>query len=226
MYQLAKFTFTRSRKAKVGPASVLLLHGDGADGSTTIIDSSASAHTMTAGGNAQIDTAQSKFGGASILFDGTGDYITGDGSADFTFGTGDFTIDMWVRPNSVSGFPYIIALGNSANLVIYISGSKFVFHAVGGDRIIATTTLSTATWYHVAVTRSAGNSRLFVNGTQEGSTFSDSHDYDNTSNRPVIGINPNLSTLPFDGWIDELRILKGLAAWTANFTPATSAYSG
>ena len=74
---------------------VLLLHMGGTDGSTTFTDEK--GHTVTANGDAQIDTAQSKFGGASALFDGSGDYLSVADSADFEFGSSDFTIDGWVR---------------------------------------------------------------------------------------------------------------------------------
>ena len=77
----------------------VLLQFNGADASTTITDVNAggSAHTWTANGNAQIDTAQSKFGGASLLCDGTGDYVTTPDHADFTLGSSDFTIDCWFQ---------------------------------------------------------------------------------------------------------------------------------
>ncbi|MEJ0012775.1 MAG: hypothetical protein WDM94_09155 [Bauldia sp.] len=65
---------------------------------TTFVDSSASGRTITANGNAQVDTAQAKFGGASALFDGAGDYLTVPASADFNFGTGDFTVETLIEP--------------------------------------------------------------------------------------------------------------------------------
>ena len=76
---------------------VLLLHMDGTDGSTTFTDSSSYARAMTAAGNAQIDTAEFKFGTASGLFDGTGDSVQTPNGADFQF-LGDFTVEAWVRP--------------------------------------------------------------------------------------------------------------------------------
>jgi len=81
----------------------LLLHCDAADASTTFTDSSAAGHNFTAAGNAQIDTAQFKFGTSSALFDGTGDYINdATGSSDFAFGTGDFAVDFWVRRENMT----------------------------------------------------------------------------------------------------------------------------
>ena len=78
----------------------LLLHGDGTNGSTTIVDSSSSTKAVTAFGDAQISTAQSKFGGASIAFDGNGDYLTIPPSAKFEFGTDPFTVEFWIYPTT------------------------------------------------------------------------------------------------------------------------------
>ena len=114
----------------------LLLHCDGADGSTTFIDS-ATGKTITASGNAQIDTAQYKFGGASGLFDGTNDFLYTPNHADFTFGTGDFTIDFWVRlaainvqyvfydnrPSSTNGLYISIAILNTNVLFFYTNSA-------------------------------------------------------------------------------------------------------
>ena len=91
------------KDASVGAQTVLLLHCDGTDASTTFTDSSSPAKTVTAVGDAQLDTAQFKFGTASGLFDGTGDELTVTDHADFDFGTGDFTIEFFVRFNSVTG---------------------------------------------------------------------------------------------------------------------------
>jgi hypothetical protein len=77
----------------------LLLHGDGTNGSTTIVDSSPSPKTVTAVGDAQISTAQSKFGGASIAFDGNGDYLDASSSNQYAIGTEDFTVEGWVYFN-------------------------------------------------------------------------------------------------------------------------------
>ena len=141
----------------------LLLHFDGVDGTAISTDYSDSGHTVTSSGNVQHDTAQSKFGGCSALFDGSGDYLTITGTiADFQFGTGDFTIDCWVRFNTVPGFqvlfdtrpatnPFILSLNPSSNIT-------------NESTITSTTTFTTATWYHIAFTRQSGFSRLFVNG--------------------------------------------------------------
>ena len=90
--------FSSSGGGGIDSDTVLMLHGNGTDGSTTFTDSSLTTpHTPVAVGNAQIDTAQSKFGGASIYFDGSGDALTIPNDGDFTFGSDDLTVDFWVR---------------------------------------------------------------------------------------------------------------------------------
>ena len=82
----------------------LLLHCNGSDGSTAFTDSSSNAHSITASGDAQIDTAQSKFGGASGLFDGAGDWLTCPSHSSLNLQTGDFTLECWIRPSALSSY--------------------------------------------------------------------------------------------------------------------------
>lgn len=214
--------------------TTLLLHCDGADASTTFTDSAiggAAPHTVTANGNAQIDTAESKFGGAAALFDGAGDYLSLDGSSDFAFGTGDLTVDFWLRLAATGVFHYLYDSRPSATSGLYpslylSSSNVLVYYTNSADRITGTTALTTGAWYHVALARSGTSTKLFLNGTQEGSTYSDSNNYIVGTSRPFIGISGfDLSGSPLNGWIDELRVSKGIARWTANFTPPTAAYS-
>lgn len=211
----------------------LLLHCDGTDGSTSFPDSSSSAHTVTAGGNAQIDTAQFKFGTGSFLGDGS-DYLSLDGSADFTFGTGDFTIDFWVRLASGGAIQTLYdgrpsgSGGGPGYPAIYVSTDNTVRFYQNGDRITGTTALSTGgVWYHVALARSGTSTKLFLNGTQEGSTLSDSTNYlGGSAGRPFLGGNSEApGSFSLNGWMDEIRVSKGIARWTANFTPPSQPYS-
>lgn len=221
-------TFSTDVAVTYDAQTKLLLHCDGADASTVFTDGSAYAHVMTVGGNAQIDTAQSKFGGASALFDGSGDFIFADGSADFAFGTGDFTVEFWVRP--VSAGTFFLWDGRAASPAategtIYMSAGKLMFRNGNTDRITGTTTLAANVWQHVALTRSGTSTRLFLDGVQEGATYTDSTNYTCPANRPFFGIGQDSASGPFNGWLDEIRISKGVARWTANFTPPTGAYS-
>ena len=184
-------------------------------------------------GNAQISTTQSKFGGSSMYFDGTGDYLLLQGGQNFTFGTGDFTIEMWVYVNSGLNTDIVYYDGRPAstnglyNIIYTNSTGKLVYSTNSADRITGTTTLSTGTWYHVALSRSGTSTRLFLNGTQESSTYTDSNSYIVGANRPVIGANGfGLGNAPLNGYIDDLRITKGYARYTANFTAPVGPFNG
>jgi hypothetical protein len=229
---------TPEQKVPVDPlfGSVsLLLHGDGANGSTTIVDSSPSPKTVTAVGNAQISTAQSKFGGASIAFDGTGDYLAAPGGSDFIFGTGDFTIEFWVNssvlttatidPNFVD-FRELATNGQYPAIFYDASDSNLVYYVSANARILGGSLLEN-TWYHIAVARSSGSTKMFVDGVQKGSTYADASNYVCGTNRPTIGaqgFNPDLDIRKLTGYIDDLRITKGVARYTSNFTPPTAPF--
>ncbi len=94
--------------------TVLLLHADGSNGSTVFVDSGSNGKTVTAYGNAQISTAQSKFGGASAYFDGNGDYLSVPSSDDWSFGTEAFTMEAWIRLDDTSTYKSLVGrAGNS-----------------------------------------------------------------------------------------------------------------
>ncbi len=222
-------TATPTITATATPNKVLL-HMDGSDGSTTFTD--ATGRAWTTNGNAQIDTAHHKLGGASGLFDGSGDYLSTADSDDFSFGTGNFTIDAWVRFNSLpaSGFDALIyshKLG-PANRISFklrnVGGVyKWTFDAQTDVGVVPINTEQTATvsagvWYHVAIVRSGNNFMLFQNGQQVGSTVTDTDAVPNIAAPLYIGSAGGEASY-LDGWLDELRVYKGIALWTSNFTP-------
>lgn len=226
-----------------GTDCTLMLHMNGADGSTTFTDSSfTSTKTVTRQGDAQIDTAQYKFGGASGLFDGTGDYLTTPDNADWSLGSGDFTIDAWVRFNALplSGeFQAVVGQWNSSNTddsFIYLLNNttgtyayQFFYTTDGAtyNNSSFTTTPSTGTWYHVAVIRNGANLKGFVDGSQIGATYNISSSALFASGQALtIGADNNASHFyPFNGWMDELRLVKGTAVWTSSFSVPTAEYS-
>lgn len=207
----------------------LLLHFDGANGSTTFTDSSASPKTVARSGDAQISTAQSVFGGSSGLFDGTGDYLTLGGESDFAFGTGDFTIEFFFYSNSLSSLKGLYdsrpnSVVSGAYPTIYTDGTTLRYFVSGGVRISGGT-LTTGVWRHVAVCRASGTTRMFLDGTQVGSNYTDSTNYINGASRPVIGaLGDSLAAGPYNGYIDELRVTKGVARYTAGFTPPAAPF--
>ncbi|MBI4115398.1 MAG: LamG domain-containing protein [Candidatus Omnitrophica bacterium] len=207
----------------IDASAVLMLHANGTDASATFTDSSQTPKTLTANGNAQIDTAQSKFGGASALFDGSGDYLSIPDSADWDFGTGDFTIDFWVRFNTVGTQVFVDR--NAGDIAVRRgSDGTLKFSINGNDQIVsATWSPSVNVWYHIAAVRSGTSAYLFVNGVQLGSTGTSSHNITGTTGM-AVGARGDGYT-PIDGWMDEVRISKGIARWTSNFTPPTGEYT-
>lgn len=202
----------------------LLAHCNGADGSTSFPDSGDTGHTITANGHCQVDTAQSKFGGASALFDGTGDYLSVASHSDFGFGTGDFTIDFWLRLNSFASPVDLFVWGTSdiqCRFNLHTSGGgrlDVFFGGTGGNSV--NHTFSTGTWYHIACTRASGTVKVFVDGTQKDS-FTASGSISTAAIR--FGIYHDGSTFPLNGWMDEIAI-RNEAIWTSGFTPPTEAY--
>lgn len=208
----------------------LWLHADGADESTTFTDSSTNAKTVTAYGGTQLDTAQKKFGTASGLFDGNADYLSLADSDDWDFGTGDYTIDFQVRFNNVSSNRTFFDIGKytSAAGILFEFHSKnrlYLYHNGNGNQTSFSWSPSINTWYHIALVRTSGTVKCFVDGTQVGSDWSNATNIQSGTFGAKIGTYYDGSQDPMNGWIDELRIVKGTAVWTSNFTPPSSAYS-
>lgn len=201
----------------------LLLHCNGANSSTTFLDSSLAPKTVTVSG-AQIVTAQYKFGGASGEFT-TGDYLTVPDSAGFGFGTGDFTIEFWVRAaltgdsnqvvidfrNADAAIPLLIGL-TAAGAVRYYDGATV---RTGGA-------ISANTWTHVAWNRTSNVNRIYVAGSSV-STYTATQDF-GASKGLCIGANVVKTAERFNGHLDDLRITKGFGRYPADFTPPTAPF--
>jgi hypothetical protein len=179
-------------------------------------------------GNAQISTAQSKFGGSSIYFDGSGDWLDIPNQSDLNVGTGDFTIECWInRTSAISGTGFgDVFIGKGSNNIVFdilVSTGVIRFGRYGGaSLLVSTTAVTNNTWYHIAVTRNGTSLRLFVNGTIEASTTSSADFTSTTALR--IGSDPSFGTQIFNGYISNLRITKGIARYNANFTPPTTSF--
>ena len=245
-----RFTFYNSKTGvRSNPTSVftvdgdeytkLLLHCEGADASTTFTDDSPVGHAVTENDNAQIDTAQKKFDSASGLFDGTGDYLSVANHPDWNFGSGEFTFDAWVRfanlptsPNAMTFFSrYVDADSYISFSVINILGTYYIGFAVksGGvttGSVVVWSSPATNTWYHIALVRGwAGSINKFaicINGTAL-ITWDESSAIPDLAAALWIGAYTG-PTGEFDGWFDEVRVSKGIARWTENFTPPASPY--
>jgi hypothetical protein len=202
----------------------LLLHMDGTSGSTSFTDSGPNALTVTAVGNAQISTTQSKYGGSAGYFDGTGDYLTiANYGSLFTFGTGDFTVEAWVYvTSSGTSFSFLLTEGFSTDFAFYVDNTRLgMWDGVSSSYYSSADSVPLNQWVHVAFSRSGGFIRGFVNGVLTGSV-SNSRNMTNSQAVRVVASStyPNSSTC----YVDELRVTKGVARFTSNFTPPTKAY--
>ena len=171
--------------------------------------------------------------GGSVIFDGTGDWIeasTGD-EASFNIGTDDFTIEFWMNLADVSGSKGLISLirDHAANENqtphMYMNNASLVYWVAGSDRITASETFIPNTWYHIAVSKSGSTHKLFVNGVNSGTDWENNYNY--AQGRPVIGsyyssLGTVATTQLFNGHMSDVRIVKGTAVYTADFTPPTS----
>ena len=210
--------------------TTLMLHCDTGD-SAVFLDSSPSPFTVTPSGGATVDTAVFKFGNASGIFSGTGGYLTAPDNAVWTFGTGNWTIDLQVNFLTVNSNQTLISHldGNGdqrgwAVTFINTSGLRLVY-SVDGINSVALDQAWTPlidTWYHVALVRSSGTIFQFVDGTTLGApqSIGTSNIFDSTAELMVAGNNPSSPVSFFWGHLDEIRI-SSVARWTDNFTAPT-----
>ena len=187
-------------------------------------------------GNAQISTTQSKWGGSSIYFDGTGDWLVTPNKNELNLSGSNFTIEAWVYTTSTAQQCVIGSVKNSDGTGSYMfnlnyNSAKLRFfcrYANGTvlDYTADSGTFPTNAWTHIAVTRSGSSLRMFINGSQVGttnSTFTGTSAIDSAITNYRIGSTTD-DVLNFVGYIDDLRVTKGVARYTANFTPPTSAF--
>jgi hypothetical protein len=161
--------------------------------------------------------------GTAINFDGTGDYILYPDSNDWDFGSSNFTIDAWVnksdsensiicsRITSSDSYFYFGWEGSNLRLRDYNVGTTIIDNSWS-------VSVSTGTWYHVAVVRSGNNFDLYLNGVKQGSTYVDSDAFMDRAIGLQIGAATVNGTYYINGLIDEFRISKGTARWTADFS--------
>ncbi len=187
-----------------------------------------SGKTVSVGGNAQLDTAVKRFGTASLLLDGTGDYVSIASQPDFEFGTGDFCIEVQVYPTTTGTYRTLFDLRSSAGdlggIILGITdANQLYFYYNGNYRVGPVGTVPVGSWSHIALARVSGVTRAFVNGTQVGGNYTDTNNY---AERPLrIGADPN-GNYALTGHIDEVRISKGTGRYTTTFTTPTSAFLG
>ena len=200
---------------------ILLIHCNGSNGSTTFTDSSSYAHTITTGGSAAVSTAEKQFGTGSLSvgFSGVG-YIDTPAGSTFSL-PGDFTIECWLKVDaSVGSTPALLELNNYGNGILIRSDDTYIN---GGT--VSWTGLVNTSWRHLALTRSGSTIRWFRDGVVDATTYTSSATLNSANGKLRFGANIHTSGgNPMKGYIDEIRVTKGVARYTANFTPPTAAF--
>ena len=155
------------------------------------------------------------------------DSILTEASSDYTFGTGDFTLEGWFYLNHVMD-QWVVLIADT----LYASSGGWSFYTLngtlyfwkGGSAVVIGGTVTANTWHHIAFSRESGSNKIFVDGVLAATTNSDSTDY--TDNEISIGANAvdkngDLGSYGFNGYASNVRVIKGTALYTAAFTPPT-----
>ena len=205
----------------------LLLHFDGANTSTVFTDNSPGARTITVFGNAQISTAQSKWSGSSGLFDGTGDYLSVPTGQHFNFGSNPFTIEFWAYPTAVGGgsIRRYFSLEDTNNTIIIREEASLIkavlrLGSTAVQNVVGNVNFTLNTWQHIALCRITGNVfNLYKDGVLIG-TLTVAGAIDTSTITAIIGGTPTAEFMT--GYIDDLRVTKGVARYTSGSNAAGS----
>ncbi len=207
----------------------LMLHGE------DLSDSSSSPKSITNNGGVTFSSLQSKFGTSSLKFNGSNHLSIAEQGGDFTFGSGDFTIESYI--NTAGSGTICMKRGTTASGTtwshwIWISNNKIlarVYYNNGSYiEMTSSSNVNTGSWFHIALVRSGTNVFLYVNGTKEATDVTIGNGVVNATSEPyILGVASYGSSLDnyYTGYIDNFRISKGIARWTSNFTPPAQPYS-
>jgi hypothetical protein len=185
-----------------------------------IFDQTAKAVLETVG-DAKVSTAQYKYGTGSMYFDGTGDYLKVPDNLNLRMESGSFTIEFWWYPVSIASYQTLFDKGyTGAGALLFQTGNgdgRTIIYAGGSSILTSNTAVSTNTWTHIALVRNGSTLTLYQNGNSVGSNTNST----NFSNTSIMGIGGNHSGATFygmNGYLDDLRVTKGYARYTSNFT--------
>jgi hypothetical protein len=180
-------------------------------------------------GDARIFTAQSKWGGGSMYFDGSGDYLKYLGTNIAGLGSGNFTIEFWINAPLLND-RFILGLRTGMGNNPHITTGGYGGSTIGALRWSAsaqitsgTTVITDNTWHHCAIVRSENTISLYVDGTVRGSG-TDTAVFEGNGGPILVGVSDLNGSLPLTGYISDLRITKGVARYTANFTPPSGSF--
>lgn len=218
-----------------------LLHFDGDDTSTEILESAcwrggdAFGKPWTCQNHAQQKVAAFKFGSASLYCDGTDDYIDRDDYSDLTLSSGNFTVECWIKRGRTSTLERItgqMAAGGQTTSVSF--GFRFnaddtiLFNVGNGGSLIFTSTVtevSDTNWHHLAMVRNGNTVTMYIDGTADANTLNVTGiTINDSATKLAIGRIGEFADGYFQGYVDEYRISKGVARYTGNFTPSTTGF--
>lgn len=184
-------------------------------------------------GNAAYSTARQKFGLGSCLFDGAGDYLSLANTNDFAFGSSDFTEEMWIYFNAWNAvnplFNKYDGLASSSSQLMDIRssgtgmGGYFAYGSATDSPTVSGLSIGLGAWVHFAIVRSWTTLKYYWNGIEKASANVSTHSYNNDANALLIG-GDTVNSRWLNGNIGEVRITKGIARYTGNFTPPTAAF--
>lgn len=217
--------------------TVLLCHFDGTNGQTTTVDNSASAHVLTLSSGIVLNTAQQRFGTSSLDMAGAAGsgVVSTPATADFQFGSGQFTVECWIRITSALGgvnYGFVSQWTAANNCGFYLGQGNsgqlcFIWSLTGSDTPLISAAWAPAlnTWHHIAADRDASNVlRLYLNGVVMASSTVASTFFASAANLQLA--NNTFAATKLLGFLDEARIVKGAAAYGGAFTPPTSPLNG
>jgi len=205
----------------------LIIRIRGIDPGNSGITTFTTAKSITTLGDASINQSQKVFGVSSLLVNPTAnssaDAVMADSNIDFDISTSDFTLETWIYRNRVTTQEVLIDMRTSEPMVapmLRITSGDFLSYYVNGvERILGTTQIPANTWVHVAVSRSGTSTRLYLNGVQEGNTYTDTNSY--VQSQVKVGNSFN-GLLGFYGYVDTTRLSIGISRYTgASFTVPT-----
>lgn len=189
-----------------------------------IYDAAAQNNQLTVA-NAQVSTTTSKWPPTSIKFNGTTDYLSMAAYSGLDFGTGNFTIEFWAYlTTTATALQSFCQFGDStttAGLNLLASTNTVILSTNSATRLTTTGTITAGVWTHIALTRASGVTRIFINGTTSGGTYTWTA---NLASGITRWVGADRYSHPMNGYIQDFRVTKGIARYTANFTPPTSAF--
>ena len=213
----------------------VLLHFDEGDGATTPTDSSSNSYSI--GSAVAVGSiADQKFGVGSWFFNGNNSYVD-LGNQIFAFGVEDFTLEYWINNTGQNTFLHVMASsifnggGGFYSMIDQTAGTLSFNGSTGSNLggLTSSTVIYNTGWHHVAITRQGSTFRLFVDGVLEDTNESPAADIQAPQSYLGCAINgsntgPDLATTEFIGYLDELRVTKGVCRYVANFPVATAAH--